>query len=75
MTRDQELRKESAFCRKSAEGAADPSYRLALMELADWWEWQANLARRPMADGLFRAAVASPGTRERASRPSGERIK
>jgi hypothetical protein len=67
MTRAQELRKESAFCRKSAEDAADPSYRLALIELADWWEWQANLARQPM--------VAPPGTRERASRPSGDRIK
>lgn len=45
MTRDEELRKESDFCRKSAEGARDPSYRRALIELADWWEWQADLAR------------------------------
>jgi len=75
MTRDQELREESEFCRRSAEDARDPSYRRALIELADWWEGQADYATSPsLAGGHVFHTGSTPGIHERAA-PTGGRIK
>ena len=45
MTQQEELLKEAAICRKSAEKIQDRDSRLALLELADWWTMQADRAR------------------------------
>ena len=44
MTRQDEFRGQAAFCLRSAQTAKDPTYRLALLELAQWWAKQADHA-------------------------------
>jgi hypothetical protein len=45
MTRQEEFRGQAAFCLRSAQTTKDPTYRLALLELAQWWANQADHAR------------------------------
>ena len=42
MTMQDELRGQAAFCLKAAQAAEDPTYRVALIELALWWAAQAD---------------------------------
>ena len=49
MTRQEELHRQAEFCLKSAQSADDPSYRTALLELAEWWERQADQAEATRA--------------------------
>lgn len=41
MNRQQALG-EASFCLRSAESVNDPEYRNALLELAEWWNQQAE---------------------------------
>jgi hypothetical protein len=41
MTR-QEANSEAKFCLRSAQSVNDPEYRTALLELAEWWNQQAE---------------------------------
>ena len=56
MARHEELREQAAFCLKSAQTVKDPAYKLALIELAQWWANQADracLVEDPRAKGSF----------------------
>ncbi len=50
MTR-QEALSEARFCLRSAQSVNDPEYRCALLELAEWWNLQADWAA-PFGPGL-----------------------
>lgn len=45
MTR-QEAQSEARFCLRSAQSVDDPEYRGALLELAEWWNQQAEWPSR-----------------------------
>jgi hypothetical protein len=45
MTR-QEARSEARFCLRSAQSVNDPEYRSAFLELAEWWNQQAEWPAR-----------------------------
>jgi len=62
MTRQEELSGQAAFCLRSAQTAKDPIYKLALLELAEWWATQADHARRlqTQSDPSSAPAIGGP---------------
>jgi hypothetical protein len=64
MTRQEELRGQAAFCLRSAQTAKDPTYRLALLELAQWWAKQADHAStlRTQSDLSSAPMIGGPAT-------------
>lgn len=42
MTKEEEFRRQAALCLELARTAKDPSYKLALLEMAQWWALQAD---------------------------------
>ena len=59
MTR-QEALSEARFCLRSAQSVNDPEYRSALLELAEWWNQQAEW---PTSSGPGRAGPKHTITR------------
>lgn len=49
----QEALAEARLCVRSAEDSSDPEYRNALLELAGWWNQQADWLSRPARDGAL----------------------
>jgi hypothetical protein len=59
VTKEEEFRSQAALCLERARTAKDPSYKLALLEMAQWWAFQAD---RVQLAGAKSDPLPSPST-------------